>query len=67
MLSPANMSLGSVPDTYSKPLDFALPICGMSVPTEDCNVPLELVATSKRLTDLNASISPVTNVTSGCP
>ena len=61
------MSFVSVPDTYSKPLVFALPISGTVVPVDDCNVPLESVFVSNSVNVLNASTSPVTNVISGWP
>ena len=61
------MSEVSEPDLYSKPLDFARPICGTVNPLVDCAVPLEDEAVSCNANNLNASVSPVTNPTSGEP
>ena len=61
------MSEVSEPDLYSKPLDFARPICGTVNPLVDCAVPLEDEAVSCNANNLYASVSPVTNPTSGEP
>ena len=57
----------AVPLFNSKPLDLALPICGIVTPVVDCCVPLVTVAVLNRLTFLNASTSPETNPISGEP
>ena len=46
------MSFVSVPVTYSKPRDFALPICDTLVPTVTISVPLALVASLYKFTFL---------------
>ena len=61
------MSLDSVPDTYSKPRDLALPICVTSTPTVGTSVPLTLVGSLYKFTFLNASTSPDTKLISGDP
>ena len=61
------MSAVSVPDTYSKPRDFALPICVTSTPTVGTSVPLTLVGSLYKFTFLNASTSPDTKLISGDP
>ena len=61
------MSFVSVPDTYSNPRDFALPICVTLVPTVAISVPLATVASLYKFTFLNASVSPDTKLISGEP
>ena len=61
------MSFVSVPVTYSKPRDFALPICDTLVPTVTISVPRALVASLYKFTFLNASTSPDTKLISGDP
>ena len=61
------MSFVSVPVTYSKPRDFALPICDTLVPTVTISVPLALVSSLYKFTFLNASTSPDTKLISGDP
>ena len=59
------MSAVSVPDTYSKPRDLALPICDTLVPTVTISVSLALVGSLYKFTFLNASFEPDTKLISG--
>ena len=63
----AKISFVSVPVTYSKPRDFALPIWDTLVPTVTISVPLALVGSLYKFTFLNASVSPDTKLISGDP
>ena len=56
-----------MPEIFSNPRDFALPILGTVVPTVDLSVPLVAVAKLYKLTDLKASTSPETKPISGVP
>ena len=61
------MSDVSSPDTYSKPRDFALPICVTSTPTVNTSVPLAFVGSLYKFKFLNASVWPDTKLISGDP